>query len=137
MDDALRDMLIRHEGKRLLPYVDTVGKLTIGVGRNLTDVGISDEEAEEMLANDAARALANLMAALPNIEVHDWSQNRLNALTDMMFNLGPGHFAQFQHMIAAINAGDWAEAAKQMRDSLWAQQVGSRATELADLVENG
>lgn len=41
----LHDMLIRHEGLRLKPYHDTVRKLTIGIGRNLDDVGITHEEA--------------------------------------------------------------------------------------------
>src|SRR4051812_27390106 len=38
--DALVNQLIIDEGLKLSPYTDTVGKLTIGVGRNLTDVGI-------------------------------------------------------------------------------------------------
>ena len=31
-----------NEGLRSKPYVDTVGKVTIGVGRNLTDRGLSE-----------------------------------------------------------------------------------------------
>lgn len=38
--------LSRDEGRRLKPYLDTVGKTTIGVGRNLTDVGISEDECD-------------------------------------------------------------------------------------------
>ncbi len=51
MTNRLRQMLIRHEGLRRKPYRDTVGKLTIGAGRNLDDVGITREEA---LASSAA-----------------------------------------------------------------------------------
>ena len=43
--------LTRDEGMRLMPYRDTVGKLTIGVGRNLDDVGISLDEANMLLTN--------------------------------------------------------------------------------------
>ena len=49
--------LIRDEGSSLVPYTDTVGKLTIGVGRNLTDVGISNSEMELMLMNDIENVL--------------------------------------------------------------------------------
>ena len=45
---------------RLTPYRDTVGKLTIGVGRNLDDVGITDAEARFLLENDIARTVADL-----------------------------------------------------------------------------
>ena len=40
------------EGLRLKPYVDTAGKLSIGVGRNLDDKGISKTEADFLLADD-------------------------------------------------------------------------------------
>jgi lysozyme len=41
--DVLKQQLIDHEGMRLRPYRCTSKKLTIGVGRNLDDVGISRE----------------------------------------------------------------------------------------------
>lgn len=52
MITVLKDMLIRHEGLKLKPYRDTVGKLTIGAGRNLNDLGISEREAMFLLDND-------------------------------------------------------------------------------------
>lgn len=42
-------MLIRHEGLKLKPYQCTAGKLTIGVGRNIEDMGITEDEAIYML----------------------------------------------------------------------------------------
>ena len=47
--NALLAMLERYEGVRLKPYVDTEGKIPIGVGRNLTDGGISSAESDGML----------------------------------------------------------------------------------------
>lgn len=47
-------MLIRHDGLRLKPYRDTRNKLTIGVGRNLDDVGITREEALMLPNNEIA-----------------------------------------------------------------------------------
>ena len=40
----LVQQLTRDEGIRNKPYVDTVGKVTIGVGRNLSDVGLYPDE---------------------------------------------------------------------------------------------
>ena len=48
----LIEQLKRHEGIKLTPYKCTSDKLTIGVGRNLEDVGISEQEAEMLLQND-------------------------------------------------------------------------------------
>ena len=58
--DALRSELRRDEGVRLKPYRDTVGKITIGVGRNLTDVGITPDEADVLLDHDIAAAIGYL-----------------------------------------------------------------------------
>lgn len=56
----LREQLERHEGLRLKPYKDTVGKLTIGIGRNLDDKGISRKEAFALLDNDIAEVVRQL-----------------------------------------------------------------------------
>jgi lysozyme len=50
------DLLKKHEGLRLKPYRCSADKLTIGYGRNLDDVGISEEEAEMLLLNDLLTA---------------------------------------------------------------------------------
>ena len=57
---TLRDALIRDEGVRLKPYRDSVGKLTIGVGRNLDDKGLTRAEAEALLDNDIRDVTASV-----------------------------------------------------------------------------
>ena len=42
----------KHEGLRLYPYNCSEGKLTLGIGRNLDDRGITEEEALYLLNND-------------------------------------------------------------------------------------
>ena len=125
----LKEQLVRHEGLRLKPYRDSVGLLTIGVGRNLDDVGISESEALVLLDHDIDRARADLARAFP------WTQNldpvRRDALTNMCFNIGIGRLRGFAKMLAALQAGNWVEAAEQALDSKWAVQVGSRSHELA------
>ncbi len=131
----LQSQLIRDEGVRLKIYQDTVGKWTIGVGRNLSDDGISQSEAMMLLSNDIAATGKALQTAIP------WSMAlddvRLGALTNMAFNMGVGGLLQFKNFLAAMQQGNWTEARDQMLDSKWAEQVGSRAQRLAIQVETG
>jgi len=133
--ETLRDQLKRHEGYRQHPYEDSVGKLTVGYGRNLDDVGVSEVEADIMLKNDMDSAKATLTLYLP------WakrlSQARFDVLHNMAFNMGIGKLVGFVKMLSALRAGDFDKAADEMLDSLWAQQVGTRATELAAQMRNG
>jgi lysozyme len=50
--DRIKEQLVRHEGLRLKSYRCTAGNLTIGIGRNLDDCGISQSEGYIMLIND-------------------------------------------------------------------------------------
>ncbi len=131
----LEHTLVRHEGLRLKPYRDTVGKLTIGVGRNLDDVGITEDEAMYLLHNDIVRVRTRLVRTFP------WFQNlnpvRRDVVTNMVFNLGLGRFKRFRRLIAAIEICRWDQAAKEMLDSKWAKQVGRRAIELAQMMRKG
>lgn len=129
--DIVQD-LMRDEGLRLKPYRDTVGKLTIGYGRNLDDVGISDNEAITLLQNDIHRTSAYLDAGLP------WWRNlpapQQRAILNMAFNVGMKKLQGFQKMLAALQCGDWNAAADEALNSQWAQQVGARATRVATLL---
>ena len=135
MNDKLRALLTKHEGWKLFPYVDTVGKTTIGCGRNLTDRGISNEEALYLFSNDVDIAVLDLMRIFPDFS--GWTENRRNALIDACFNLGITRFLGFKKMIAAIKVDDWTTAANEMRHSKWAEQLPSRVAELADMCEEG
>lgn len=131
----LKDELIRDEGLRLKPYQDTVGKLTIGVGRNLEDRGLNRAEALYLLDNDIASAQMDLGRVLP--EFPTFSDARQRALLNMVFNLGRARFSGFRKMIAAIRAGHWDLAAREALDSRWAEQVGIRADRIAAMLRNG
>lgn len=135
MSESLRDQLIRHEGLRLKPYKDIVGKLTIGVGRNLDDVGISKEEAMMLLDNDIRTAAMGLLKALPWIAKLD--QPRQQVLINMAFNMGIPTLLTFKNTLQYVEDGDYAMAAENMLHSLWARQVGPRAVELAGIMKNG
>lgn len=128
----LREQLVRQEGLRAKPYVDTVGKVTIGVGRNLTDVGLSNDEINLLLDNDIARATADVAMRIP------WSRQLdddcRDVLINMCFNMGIGKLLQFRNFLDALRVGAYVEAAKYMLNSVWAGQVGGRARELSDII---
>lgn len=135
----LRAQLERDEGVRLRPYVDTVGKTSIGVGRNLTDVGISRIEAAYLLENDIDRAIRDLVGTFDWFPLLD--PVRQCCLVAMAFNMGIGNshrgLRSFKTTLAAIARGDYAAAAVGMRRSRWALQVGLRAERLARQMETG
>lgn len=135
MDTELIEMIKKDEGLMLFPYVDSVGKLTIGYGRNLEDKGIRQDEAEHMLINDIEEAEAELERVFPIAKT--LSTNRYRALVNMIFNLGTVKFLQFKKMRHAIEQGDFERAADEMLDSLWARQVKGRAERLAKMMREG
>ncbi len=127
----LRDDLIRDEGQRLKPYVDTVGKTTIGVGRNLTDNGISADESMYLLINDLNAVDQDL-----TVNCSWWAglpEPAARGLANMCFNLGWPRLSGFKHMLAALQAGEWETAATEAENSAWATQVGDRAHRIAQL----
>ena len=130
----LQQMLLRHEGKRNKPYTDSVGKLTIGIGRNLDDKGLSDDEIFHLLNNDIADAIEDVRHCFSCYD--QISEARKMVLVSMAFNLGRTRLAKFVRFIGAVHLGRWEEAAEEMLDSTWAKQVGDRAVTLATMMRD-
>ena len=128
--DKMIDELVDHEGLELHPYEDSLGILTIGVGRNLEERGISEDEAFYLLGNDIEVIWDELISKHPIVE--DLDDQRQMILLNMAFNMGVPRLGKFKKMWAAIESGDMEEASKQALDSRWADQVGRRAEELAE-----
>ena len=131
----LEEQLIRHEGYRKYPYTDTVGKLTVAIGRNLDDVGIFKEEAMIMLRNDLKHCEEDLTGTLPWFSHLD--PIRQDALMNMCFNLGIVRLSGFKNMLEALKEGRYHDAAREALDSKWAKQVGKRSDEIAFMLRNG
>lgn len=141
MKESLLNMLKRHEGKvsnrrgRHTSYICTGGKTTVGYGRNLTDVGLSEEEAMMMLVHDVQIVSVNAHQIFP--EFNSYSPERQKAILDMIFNLGKAGFLGFRKMIDAILDKDWDRAAEEAEDSKWYKQVGTRGVEVVNMLFNG
>ena len=133
-----RQMTKDFEGLRCKPYKCSAGKLTIGYGRNLDDVGISLDEADYMFNNDFNKAYEDVLWLLTkyDIDVNNLSECRLFVLTDMCFNLGRARLFMFKKLFQALKKGDYDTAAEEMKDSNWYKQVGNRAKKLCDMMKN-
>jgi len=132
------EMLRKHEGVETHAYVDTVGKVTIGVGRNIDSkggLGLSTDEINYLLANDVKRVNAELTAAF------SWYKTlgtpRKDAIMDMCFNMGLPRFKKFKKALAGMAKGDYKTAAAEFLDSRWANQVGQRAITITDIIRSG
>lgn len=140
-DSQLIFELKRDEGVRYEPYFDTEGIETVGVGHNLKASPISatypltDEQVDSILARDL---ISVFMALDKNI---GWwrtlSYARQRVMVNMCFNLGIAGLLKFKNTLAAIERGNYAEAAEQMLKSKWAEQVGQRAKRLSGLMVMG
>jgi lysozyme len=131
--DKIREMIKEHEGFSSTPYMDTEGNLTIGYGRNLEGKGVSQHEAEYLLNGDINDCLYDLMMIFGRF--YDFPEDVQHVLVDMRFNLGPGGFRSFKLMISALKDWQFEEAAKEMKDSKWYEQVPNRAKKLVKMME--
>ncbi|CAH9057651.1 hypothetical protein PSECIP111951_01711 [Pseudoalteromonas holothuriae] len=130
--NEMKKQLTMHEGKKHTAYTCPGGKLTIGVGRNLEDRGLSDDEIDYLLSNDIKSTYAELSRRFKGFSELDDVRQRV--LVDMGFNLGMAGLFKFKRMFAALDIKDYDKAAVEMLDSRWACQVGHRAHRLADMM---
>lgn len=132
IDDIKAD-LRRFEGKRLKAYKDTAGKTSIGYGRNLDDVGISDQEAEYFLNNDCTDILLGAQAKFPWWGMMTYSAKR--GLCNMIYEIGFDGFTKFKDMIAALTTTDYARARAAAMKSAWYKEVPERAQQVIDMLK--
>lgn len=134
----MRSILEKHvewaEGRRPFPYVDSVGKTSIGVGRNLDDRGLRPDEIDLMKRNDIAEAITEA-EKLPYWKDLDCARQAVVA--DMVFNMGLPRFKGFVNTNNALFIHDYEVAADEMVDSKWHRQTGRRAEKLVQVMRSG
>lgn len=128
------DLIKKHEGFRRFPYLCSAGKLTIGYGKNIQEVGLTEEEAGYLLEKDVVQAITHLRTEPYWLDLNEVRQA---VLINMVFNLGWSRFKGFKRMLARVEAADYMGAAAEMAASRWAEQVKGRAVELADMMKTG
>ena len=132
--NKLKNHLLLDEGYRQFPYKCSAGKLTIGIGRNIQDVGISKEESEYLLENDIMKSIVDLREIFENFD--SLPEDVKYVLANMRFQLGYGTFRKFKNFIKAIKTESFDEAAIEMKDSLWSKQVSNRANRLISIMKS-
>jgi len=130
----LRKSLTSHEGWERYPYIDTVGKITIGCGYNLSDRGIDDSWINDQYLKDVNYFNNQLGSTF------DWykelTTDRQIVLIDMSF-MGWHKFLTFDKMLDSLSQHDYKQAAHEMLNSKWAEQVKGRAATLAQAMLTG
>lgn len=137
-------LLEKHEGVRLKPYDDATGAtlskgdalegwLTIGIGRNLTSVGLTRAEVMVLLKADVEKATARA-------KQYKWftglNSARQAVIVSMIFNMGS--INGFVKMREAIAVKNWKEVVAEMHDSKWATQIGAgRLSDLTEMMRTG
>jgi len=133
--DRLIAQLKVHEGVRDKVYLDTEGIETIGVGRNLKDKGLSEDEIDYLLQNDISEFKSGVQ------DTWSWWDSlddvRQRVVVDMAFNMCLGGLSKFKKTLGHIEAGEYEEAASEMLNSRWAEQVGRRANTLSEMMRTG
>jgi lysozyme len=138
-------LITKHEGCVLTVYKDQFGNDTIGVGHNLItplplgwSSPITPAQAQQLLAIDVSKVWNELNSALSWFaELDSDDPERSAVLQDMAFNMGVADFLTFKTFLSLVSAGEYAQAATDMMNTLWARQVPTRATEDSCIMANG
>lgn len=138
MIEQLTKQLRRDEGCVLTAYQDHLGFWTIGIGRLIDKAkngGITAAEAAYLLKNDIDKRLAELKQRLPWFDTLD--EARQGVLLNMAFQMGVFGLLAFHTTLGMVQSGDYAGAADNMLQSLWARQTPERAMRLAEQMRTG
>lgn len=141
--DQLREQLIIDEGQVNEIYKDHLGYPTFGIGHLViekdpewgkpTGTAVSSDRVIECFVNDLQTVIKDCK------NLHDgwdgYPQEAKQIIANMMFNMGLTRLSKFNRHNAALQCGDWKEAAKEGRDSRWYKQVTNRAERLMERLE--
>lgn len=120
-------------------YRCPAGALTIGWGQNVDadagGPGISRAAADFILGEQLDLCVGDLKTVHKDFDT--FTGPRKGALLNVRFQLGPSRYRGFVKMIAAVNAGDWQEAARQLRSSKMGREQAARTERRAKVLEQG
>lgn len=138
----IKDMIIRHEGKRNEPYKDSLGLWTVGVGHLIGDGKSLPAKWNRRFSDEEVMALFDMdyehhkKAAEGIPGYNKISSVGQGALQDLTFNMGPGWISKFKQTGKALEEGNTELAAANLERSKWYTQVGNRAPEVVGMLRN-
>jgi len=142
LDPILRRDIQRAEKRVLVAYKDIEGFWTVGDGHKLpvgpdwTGLTWTDAQADKQLDDDILDAW-NHAQKLPEWTALD-TRARINALVELVFNMGCNKWQTFIKARAAIRHQNWKCVSDELKDSTWYNQVhATRADRLRDYFLTG
>lgn len=124
---TLYEQMVRDEGVRFLPYIDTLGNGTIGIGHRIlpTDnfsyaVALTQGQVDAIYSTDMGRVTAQ-MGEFSWYQLLD--DIRQASMANMAFNLGVAGLLHFPSMLHYLSISDWTNASAQALQSQWAVQL--------------
>ena len=141
--EKLKETLKIDEGVVYEIYNDHLGYATFGIGHLVLEtdpehgqtVGtpVSEERVNECFEKDVQTVIEDCK------KLHDgwdgYPQEVKQVIANMMFSMGLTRLSKFKNHNAALQSGNWKEAAKEGRDSRWYKQVTNRAERLMKRLE--
>lgn len=145
-EKQLFESLKDEEGLRLIPYNDSRGFATIGIGhlidkRNVTKEDLSEwksftsKQAEELFYEDVSKIVLELSKRLPLFSKIDGPRKAI--LANMAFQMGVDGLLDFKNTLKMVENGDYKGAGLGMMTSLWAKQTPNRAKRLSERMIKG
>lgn len=139
--DILHAQLRADEGVRNRPYDDATGtaivrsdvikgNITIGIGRNLSSIGISRGEQALMFDNDLDNAERVARRLAPGFDF--MSDVRKSVMVNLAFNMGYETLAEFVNTLRAVDEKRWGDAAAGLLASNAAKTAPKRFARLAE-----
>ena len=134
----LRREIAQDEGCRYEIYLDHLKLPTLGIGHlcvsNELEFGqpigtpISADRVNELFKRDLESCIDDCRALFKRFD--ELPEEVQAVIANMAFNLGRTRLSKFKKFIAAVERHDWQNAAAEMHDSKWRQQVPARAGRL-------
>lgn len=135
MRAKLKSLLLQHEKFRQFPFSDMSGHITIGIGRNLSERGISTNEALALLDDDIFYFNSKLHFLLPFYQLLD--EARKLCLLDIVFHLGINDFLSHEVLLLAVEKGTYEKASKEILNCKAAHNSPERYQQLAYIMRTG
>ena len=141
--EQLKETLKIDEGVVYEIYNDHLGYPTFGIGHLVLEsdpeygqavgTSVSEDRVDECFEKDVLTVIKDCQ------KLHDgwdgYPEEVKQIVANMMFNMGLTRLSKFKRHNAALQSGDWTEAAVEGRDSKWYKQVTNRAERLMERLE--
>lgn len=142
--ERLRKEIEADEGRIEKIYEDHLGYPTFGIGHLIvqsdpeygmpTGMSVSSERVNDAFERDVHLVLRDCRKLYTDFDSKPEEVQMI--IANMMFNMGLTRLAKFRNMKIAVDNEDWKQAAFEMMDSKWANQVPNRAKRLSERMKN-